>query len=111
MTSMNPIDITPLFWPLIRSILTLDYNDLRHTSEFREIIIYVDQDNQLMLSFGETTFVFNNISDMFYGMAAYYSDRDMDHEASLLENAIEKMCFFVEMNELSDMWTDTVKIT
>ena len=111
MTSMNPIDITPLFWPLVRSILTMEYNDLRQTSEFREIIFYVDQDNQLMIAFGECTFVFDNINDMFYGMAAYYTDRDMDHEASLLENAIEKMCFFLEMNELSSMWTESVKIT
>jgi len=72
---ISTVNITELFWPLIKCILTLDYDELKKTREFEEIFSYIDNDDTFLLSFGESTFIFDNVNDLFYGMASYYEDK------------------------------------
>ena len=102
---ISTVDITELFWPLIKCILTLDYDELKKTREFEEIFSYIDNDDTFLLSFGDSSFVFDNVNDLFYGMASYYEDKEMFHEAEILANVIKKMEFIVTMNDMTDMWS------
>ena len=102
---ISTVDITELFWPLVKCILTLEYEELKKTREFEEILSYIDNEDMFLISFGDTTFTFDNVNDLFYGMASYYEDTEMLHEAQILSDVIKKIEFIVNMNDISDMWS------
>ena len=102
---ISTVDITDLFWPLIKCILTLEYEELKKTREFEEILSYIDNEDTFLLAFGESTFMFDNVNDLFYGMAYYYKDKKMLHESEILASVIKKIEFIIAMNDISDMWS------
>lgn len=112
MASSYVIDVTPIFFPLIRDITTLTYDELKKTTAFIEMTRYVDiphpQQYTLIIS-NKYTLFFDNANEIFYQTLRFlqnyskYSD-EYDGLLQTLERAMSIMESFVETDELASMF-------
>ena len=115
MASSYVIDVTPIFFKLIRDITTLTYDELEKTESFTEMRRYVDipfpQQYTLTISnkSNKYTLFFDNANEIFYQTLRFlqnyskYSD-EYDGLLQTLERAMSIMESFVETDELASMF-------
>lgn len=103
---MNTVDITPIFFDLIKNIVLLDYHEIVNSDAFNELVTYVDEESEFMLNLKNDTLYFEDINDLIYGSRRYFELHEMTEEFWWLDQAIRKIEAFVAMGELSSLFED-----
>jgi hypothetical protein len=103
---MNTVDITPIFFDLIKNIVLLEYREIVKSDAFNELVTYVDEESEFMLSLKNDTLYFEDINDLIYGSRRYFELHEMKEEFWWLDQAIRKIETSVAMGELSSLFED-----
>jgi hypothetical protein len=103
---MNTVDITPIFFDLIKNIVLLEYREIVKSDAFNELVTYVDEESEFMLSLKNDTLYFEDINDLIYGSRRYFELHEMKEEFWWLDQAIRKIEKSVAMGELSSLFED-----
>ena len=103
---MNTVDITPIFFNLVKNIVLLDYPEIVKCDAFNELVTYVDEESEFMLLLKNDTLYFEDINDLIYGSRRYFELHEMTEEFWWLDQAIRKIEAFVAMGELSSLFED-----
>jgi hemerythrin-like domain-containing protein len=103
---MNTVDITPIFFDLIKNIVLLEYREIVKCDTFNELVTYVDEESEFMLSLKNDTLYFEDINDLIYGSRRYFELHEMKEEFWWLDQAIRKIETSVAMGELSSLFED-----
>ena len=103
---MNTVDITPIFFDLIKNIVLLEYREIVKSDAFNELVTYVDEDSEFMLCLKNDTLYFEDINDLIYGSRRYFELHEMKEEFWWLDQAIRKIETSVTMGELSSLFED-----
>ena len=103
---MNTVDITPIFFDLIKNIVLLEYREIVKSDDFNELVTYVDEESEFMLSLKNDTLYFEDINDLIYGSRRYFELHEMKEEFWWLDQAIRKIETSVAMGELSSLFED-----
>lgn len=103
---MNTVDITPIFFDLIKNIVLLEYREIVKSDAFNELVTYVDEESEFMLSLKNDTLYFEDINDLMYGSRRYFELHEMREEFWWLDQAIRKIRTSVAVGELSSLFED-----
>lgn len=103
---MNTVDITPIFFDLIKNIVLLEYREIVKSDAFNELVTYVDEESEFMLSLKNDTLYFEDINDLMYGSRRYFELHEMREEFWWLDQAIRKIETSVAVGELSSLFED-----
>ena len=103
---MNTVDITPIFFDLIKNIVLLEYREIVKSDAFNELVTYVDEESEFMLSLKNDTLYFEDINDLMYGSRRYFELHEMREEFWWVDQAIRKIETSVAMGELSSLFED-----
>jgi len=103
---MNTVDITPIFFDLIKNIVLLEYREIVKSDAFNELVTYVDEESEFMLSLKNDTLYFEDINDLMYGSRRYFELHEMREEFWWMDQAIRKIETSVAMGELSSLFED-----
>ena len=98
---MNTVDITPIFFDLVKNIVLWDYPEIVKCDAFNELVTYVDEESEFMLLLKNDTLYFEDINDLIYGSRRYFELHEMKEEFWWLDQAIRKIESFVMMGEMS----------
>ena len=103
---MNTVDITPIFLDLVKNIVLLEYREIVNSDAFNELVTYVDEESEFMLSLKNDTLYFEDINDLMYGSRRYFELHEMREEFWWLDQAIRKIETSVAVGELSGLFED-----
>jgi hypothetical protein len=103
---MNTVDITPIFFDLIKNIVLLEYREIVKSDAFNELVTYVDEESEFMLSLKNDTLYFEDINDLMYGSRRYFELHEMREEFWWMDQAIRKIETSVAVGELSSLFED-----
>lgn len=101
---MNTVDITPIFFDLVKNIVLLEYADIVKCDVFNELAVYIADQSEFMLHLKNDTLYFNDINDLIYGSRRYFELHEMKEEMWWMEQAVTKIESYVEMTEMTSMF-------
>ncbi len=98
------IDVTPFFWPLVRDIALLEYDQLKLTPHFQTIQECIQENYSYSLRLNGNSFIYTDLNDLFFVTLIYCRQNYQTmSELLFLEKAVERMKMYVKTDELADM--------
>ena len=101
---MNTVDITPIFFDLVKNIVLLDYPEIVKCDAFNELATYVEEQSDFMLSLKNDTLYFDDINDLIYGSRRYFELYDLKEEFWWMDQAIHKIESYVKMENMTSIF-------
>lgn len=101
--STSLVDVSHIFWNIAQNIVNLEYNQLRETNSFKELIYYVENDDQFTIVINNVVLQFEDINDLFYGVLEFCNVFNLQ-EAYLMKVVIEKIETYVKMDQIDDLF-------
>ena len=100
------IDITLIFMPLVRTIVTMPYADLVQTELMLTFVSYVNHNHKFKIKFDdrEKFKKFESVDELFYESREYFQKNNME-EYKWVDLAIQKMQTYVNETNLVELFT------
>lgn len=101
---MNTVDITPIFFDLIKNIVLLEYHEVIKCDAFKELSTYIDDQSDFMLCLKNDTLYFQDTNDLIYGSRRYFELHEMKEEFWWMDQAIHRIESYVTMRDMSSLF-------